>query len=208
LFDVHAPTAKIADELGDNAQAISDLWRAKQLQYTWLRSLMRAHADFWQVTGDALDYALSAHGIDSPALRQRLMELYLVLDAYGGVADTLARLKSAGMMTALLSNGSPAMLEAAVTHAGLTDLLDHVISVEAVGIYKPAAAVYRLAPERLGLAPDRVCFVSANAWDVCGAAHFGLQVVHLNRFAQPAERLPGAPKAVIASLEELTDLVA
>ena len=124
LFDIHAPAAKIARELGDDAQEISNLWRAKQLQYTWLRSLMKAHADFWQVTGDALDYALAAHSIDRPDLRDRLMQLYRNLDACGDAASTLKQLKDAGFATALLSNGSPAMLEAAVTHAKLTGLLD------------------------------------------------------------------------------------
>ncbi len=207
LFDIHAPSKRVASELGDQAQAISDLWRAKQLQYTWLRSLMKAHADFWQVTGDALDFALGAHGIEDPELRERLMGLYLELDAYDDAVDALRNLKNAGMSTALLSNGSPAMLDAAVKASGLGEFLDHAISVEEAGIYKPDAAVYSLAVQHLGHAAEEICFVSANGWDACGAAHFGLQVVHLNRFAQPAERLPGAPKAVIGSLAALPDLL-
>jgi len=207
LFDIHAPTTRVASELGDQAQAISDLWRAKQLQYTWLRSLMKVHADFWQVTGDALDYAFGAHGIENPDLRESLMQLYLGLDAYDDAAETLRRLKDAGLTTALLSNGSPAMLDAAVSAAGLGQFLDHVISVEAVGIYKPDAGVYHLAVDRMGHGPEDICFTSANGWDVCGGAHYGLQVVHLNRFAQPAEHLPGTPKAVIESLAALPDLL-
>ena len=208
LFDVHAPVSQIAGELGEDARAISDLWRAKQLQYTWLRSLMKAHADFWQVTGDALDYALADHGIERPELRARLMDLYLNLAAYPDASSTLRALKDAGYETALLSNGSPAMLDAAVAHAGLGDVLDGVFSVEDVGIYKPDASVYAMAPDKMGCAADEICFVSANAWDVCGAAHFGFQVVHLNRFNQPAERLPGNPKAAIKSLDELPRLLA
>ncbi len=207
LFDIHAPTARIADELGPKAQALSDLWRLKQLQYTWLRSLMRAHVDFWQVTGDALDYALAAHGLDRPDLRQRLMDLYMRLDAYPDALATLKQLKGAGYTTAILSNGSPAMLEAAAGNSGLAAHLDALLSIEDAGIYKPDPTVYQLAVDRLHVAKDAVCFVSANAWDGAGAAHFGFQVVHLNRFGQPPERLPGTPRSVIKSLSELPPLL-
>lgn len=207
LFDIHSPTALIADELGGNAQAISELWRVKQLQYTWLRSLMRTHADFWQVTGDALDFALGAHNVESSDLRERLMELYLTLDVYPDATAALESLKEAGLATAILSNGSPTMLDAAVSHAGIAGLLDQVISIEEAGIFKPDPTVYQLALDRTGLDWDEICFVSANAWDVCGAAHFGLQVVHLNRFGQVEERLPGSPKAEIKSLTELESIL-
>lgn len=203
LFDIHAPTAAIADELGNKAQSLSDMWRAKQLQYTWLRSLMDAYTDFWQVTGDGLDYALAAHDIDNPDIRQRLMDLYLTLDAYPDAVATLQQLKDAGYATGILSNGSPDMLAAAVKNSGLAPLLDKVLSVQDVGVYKPSARVYQLAVDRTGVSPQEICFVSANAWDVAGAAAFGFQVAHLNRFSQPEERLPGIPKAVIKSLSDL-----
>jgi len=203
LFDIHAPTAAIADELGDNAQSLSDLWRAKQLQYTWLRSLMDAYTDFWQVTGDGLDYALAAHDIDNPDIRQRLMDLYLTLDAYPDAVATLQKLKKAGYATGILSNGSPDMLTAAVNNSGLDKLLDEVMSVEDVGIFKPSARVYQMAVDRMGVLPRQICFVSANAWDASGAADFGFQVAHLNRFGQPAEKLPGVPKTVMNSLSDL-----
>ena len=203
LFDIHSPTAAIADELGDKAQPLSEMWRAKQLQYTWLRSLMDAYTDFWRVTGDGLDYALAAHEIDNPDIRQRLMDLYLTLDAYPDAVDTLKNLKEAGYATGILSNGSPDMLASAVKNSGLTPLLNEVMSVEDVGIFKPSSRVYQLAVDRMGVSPREICFVSANAWDASGAADFGFQVAHLNRFDQPAEKLPGVPSVVIKSLSDL-----
>ena len=203
LFDIHAPTAAIADELGDNAQSLSDMWRAKQLQYTWLRSLMDAYTDFWRVSGDGLDYALAAHDIDNPDIRQRLMDLYLTLDAYPDAIATLQKLKKAGYATGILSNGSLDMLTAAVNNSGLAKQLDEVMSVEDVGIFKPSARVYQMAVDRMGVLPRQICFVSANAWDASGAADFGFQVAHLNRFGQPAEKLPGVPRAVMNSLSDL-----
>ncbi len=207
LFDIHSPTNAIAGELGDKAQAVSELWRQKQLQYTWLRSLMGEYADFWQVTGDGLDYALAAHGIDDPAIRQKLMDLYLTIDAYPDAVPTLTELKSRGYGTAILSNGSRRMLDAAARHSGLEPHLDEVLSVEDVGIYKPDARVYQLAVDRTGAGAEAICFVSANAWDCSGGANFGFQNAHINRFGQPPERLPGTPRAEIASLSELLDLL-
>ena len=207
LFDIHAPTAAIADELGDVAQPLSDMWRQKQLQYSWLRSLMGQHADFWQITGDALDYALEAHNIDNPDIRQRLMDLYEKLEAYPDASDTLKQLKDAGYHTAILSNGAPGMLEAAIQNSGIGNLIDHPISIEDAGIYKPSSRVYQLGVDRLGVSAQEICFVSANAWDVAGAASFGFQVAHLNRFVQPPERLPGKPKAILTSLSELPPII-
>jgi 2-haloacid dehalogenase len=207
LFDVHSPTARMADEIGDKVQSLSETWRAKQLQYTWLRSLMRAHADFWQVTGEALDFALAAHGIDDPALRDRLLNLYLRLDAYPDARATLEQIRSVGYATAILSNGSPSMLEAVVESSRLGPLLDAVLSVEDARIYKPDPSVYQLAVHRFGVTANEICFVSANAWDAVGAAYFGFQVVHLNRFSQPRERLPAAPKVELRSLAELPPLL-
>ena len=202
LFDVHAPVGRVAAELGPNASAISDLWRAKQLQYTWLRSLMGAHADFEAVTADALDYALAQFGVGDTALRDRLLGLYLTLDAYPDAQGALRTLRSKGIVTGILSNGSPNMLESAVASAGLTDLLDHVLSVESVGIYKPHPRVYRLGEERCQLPASMIGFVSANGWDAAGAAFHGFQVIHLNRFGQPPEKLPAGPRLVLKTLDE------
>lgn len=207
LFDIHSPTAKIAGELGDRADALSETWRQKQLQYAWLRSLMGEYADFEQVTGEGLDYAMAAHGINDAGIRDRLMALYMTLDAYPDAMSTLEALKGAGYATAILSNGSPKMLAAAVESSGLAPLLDEVLSVDEVGIYKPDRRVYQLAVDRMKASPDAICFVSANAWDCAGAANFGFRNAHINRFGQPPERLPGEPRAVIASLAELVPLL-
>ncbi len=207
LFDVHAAAARCRDDLGDAADAVSQTWRTKQLQYTWLRSLMGRHIDFWQLTGEALDYALDAHGIDDAALRQRLMDCYLVLDAYPEVKDVLGRLHGAGLQCAILSNGAPDMLDAAVRNAGLGEVLDAVLSIEDVGIYKPHPSVYRLAVDRLGVEAERIAFQSSNAWDANGAAAFGFRVAWVNRFGQRPERLPGPADAEIATLDELPALL-
>ena len=141
LFDVNSAAARERDALGDQWQPLAELWRAKQLQYTWLRSLANRHADFWQVTGDALDFAMASLKLDDPALRDRLMQLYLHLNAYPEVGETLTRLRTGGMKLAILSNGSPRMLSSAVANAGIAPLLDAVLSVEDAGTYKPHPAV-------------------------------------------------------------------
>jgi len=207
LFDFASAAARCSDALGDRAADLTALWRDKQLQYTWLRGLQGKHADFWQVTGDALDYAMETLRIDDAALKARLMDFYLTLDAFPEVAETLRTLKSYGFATAILSNGTPQMLAAAVKNAQLDDLIDAVISVEEVGVYKPHPSVYQAAVDRLGVAADRICFQSSNAWDAYAASAFGMRVVWCNRYGQRAERLPGRPDAVIRSLAELTPLL-
>jgi len=207
LFDIHSPVGRAAESLGDKAQAVSQTWRDKQLQYTWLRSLMRAHADFWQVTGEALDYGLDLHGIEDDTIHDKLMQAYLTLDAYPDAAPALAKLKSAGLKTAILSNGSPRMLAAAIASAGIGDSFDAVLSVEDVGVYKPDPRVYQMAVDRFAVGRREICFVSANGWDASGAAHFGFEVAWLNRFALAPERLPGEIGTVIAGLDELPRLL-
>ncbi|QIG47005.1 haloacid dehalogenase type II [Nordella sp. HKS 07] len=208
LFDVHSPVQKLAAEIGEKADALSQLWRQKQLEYSWLRSLMGVHADFWHVTSDALDYALAFHDIDEPGLKDELLALYLKLDAYPDAKEALAALKSRNMRTAILSNGSPSMLDAAVRSAGLDKLLDQVLSVEDVGIYKPSRRVYRLAMQKFVIhdAPA-ICFVSANTWDAQAAAQFGFQVVRIDRFSLPNDRIPGKPAGLVKSLTELPALL-
>ncbi len=187
---------------------LAALWRDKQLQYTWLRALQQRHADFWQVTGDALDYALDTLDLASPALRERLMSLYLDLATFPEVPAVLSELKSRGFVTAILSNGTPPMLAAAVRSAGLDDLLDAVLSVEEVGAYKPHPSVYQLAVDRLGIAAGAISFQSSNAWDAYAASAFGMRVVWCNRYGQRPERLPGKPDAMVGSLAELPALLA
>jgi len=208
LFDVHAPMRKLAPEIGEKAEEISQLWRQKQLEYTWLRSLMGVHADFWHVTGDALDYALARHGIEEPGLKDEIMALYLKLDAYPEVAEALEAVKAKGKLTAILSNGSPSMLEAAVRHAGLEKHFNFVLSVEDVGIYKPSRRVYRHAMQKLQIhEAGAVCFVSANTWDAQGAAQFGFQSVRVDRFGLIDDRIPGRPAATIGDLSGLVGLL-
>ncbi|HEV8553718.1 MAG TPA: haloacid dehalogenase type II [Casimicrobiaceae bacterium] len=207
LFDFTAAARSCRDVLGDNADKLTALWRDKQLQYTWLRAAQGRHADFWQVTGDALDFALETLGIAKPELRARLMQLYLTLESFPEVPDVLRQLKRAGLQTAILSNGSPKMLDAAVKGANLEGLLDAVLSVEEMGVYKPHPRVYQLAVDRLEVPARCIAFQSSNAWDAYAASAFGMQVVWCNRYGQRAERLPGAPDREIKSLAELPILV-
>lgn len=207
LFDFASAAKACRDVLGDSADKVTALWRDKQLQYTWLRSLQRQHADFWQVTSDALDFALDTLSIDQPGLRDRMMALYLTLDAFPEVPEVLRTLKAAGIKTAILSNGSPAMLDAAVRGAGLEALLDGVLSVEDVGVFKPDPRVYQLAVDRLGVPASEIAFQSSNAWDAYAASAFGMKVVWCNRYGQRRERLPGAPDREIKSLVELPALI-
>jgi 2-haloacid dehalogenase len=207
LFDFAAAARKCRDVLGDDIDRLTALWREKQLQYTWLRAAQGRHADFWQVTGDALDFALETLGLTKPDLRDRLMSLYLTLDPFPEVSSVLARLKAAGLQTAILSNGSPAMLDAAVKAAKLETLLDAVLSVEEVGVYKPHPKVYQLAVDQLGIPASAISFQSSNAWDAYAASAFGMKVVWCNRYGQRRERMPGSPDREIRSLTELPALV-
>jgi len=207
LFDFAAAARKCRDKLGDDIDKLTALWRDKQLQYTWLRAAQGRHADFWQVTGEALDFSLETMGLKSPDLRDQLMTLYLTLDPFPEVPDVLGKLKAAGMRTAILSNGSPTMLGAVVKAARLEHLLDAVLSVEDVGVYKPNPRVYQLAVDRLGIPASAISFQSSNSWDAHAASAFGMQVVWCNRYGQRRERLPGAPDREVRSLAELPALV-
>jgi 2-haloacid dehalogenase len=207
LFDYASAAARCRDVLGDKLDALNALWRNKQLQYTWLRAVQGRHADFRQVTGDALDFALETLGLTDAGSSARLMDLYLTLDAFPEVPDVLRRLKAAGIKTAILSNGTPEMLDAAVTSAGIGELLDAVLSVEAVGVYKPHPKVYHLAVDRFGIPAAAISFQSSNAWDAYAASAFGMRVVWCNRYGQRPERLPGRPDYEISSLAELPKLV-
>lgn len=208
LFDFNSAANAARSELGKDWQRASDLWRQKQLQYTWLRGLAGHHADFWQVTGDALEFALTTLKIDRPGLRERLMDLYLKLAAYPEVPEALRQLKATGRKLAILSNGTPAMLEAVVNCTGLHSMFDAVLSVEEVGVYKPHPLVYRLACDRLSLEPSQICFLSSNAWDAFSAKAFGMRVVWCNRFGQVPEKIPALPDCEITELSVLPSLLA
>lgn len=206
LFDVTAAARQAAEhpEFAALATAwpqMAEHWRTKQLSYSWLRAVMGTYVDFWTVTQDALDWALEKCGLDGdPALRQRLLDLYWELQAYSEVPAMLKALKHAGLNTAILSNGSPAMLEAAVQSAGIGGVLDDCLSVEAVGIFKPDARVYDLVGSRFGCDRDEVLFVSSNGWDAAAAAHYGFRTAWVNRAGDPVDRLPATPDTILTDL--------
>ena len=203
LFDVAAAASRCREALGEKWQPLADIWRQKQLQYTWLRTLTGHYVDFWQVTTDGLDFALASLAVDDAKLRQRLLDLYFELDCYPEVPEVLARVKAAGMKTAILSNGSPAMLKSAAESAGISRHFDAILSVDEIGIYKPRPEVYRLVNTHLGVDSGAVAFQSSNSWDAHGASAYGFRVVWVNRFGQAAEKLPGAPDVVLESLSPL-----
>jgi 2-haloacid dehalogenase len=207
LFDFASAARRCTDVLGERAAGLAALWRDKQLQYTWLRSLQNRHADFWAVTGEALDYALETLGIGDAALRERLMNLYLELDPFPEVPAMLKAVRAAGYRTAILSNGSPPMLASLVGKSGLATEFDSILSVEEVGVYKPHPSVYQLAVDRLAVPKEAIAFSSSNGWDAYGASAFGMRVVWCNRYGQRRERLPGQPDFEVRSLAELPPLL-
>ena len=207
LFDVLSASARCRDALGDKAEPLGQLWRTRQLEYSWLRSLMGTHADFWQVTGEALDFAMASLGIKDAPLRDRLMDLFLHIEAFPDARRVLEALKRAKRPALILSNGSPSMLTSAMKSAGVQDLLEVALSVESSGIYKPHRRVYELVTLHLKLSPERVCFVSSNGWDAAGAAQFGFRAVWANRLGAPRENLPGTLAAEICDLDALPGLL-
>ena len=211
LFDVSAAAREAAGEPGREALAeswpqLAADWRAKQLEYTWLRAITGDHTDFWTVTQNGLDWALEAQGLEDPQLRERLLQLYWELSAYPEVPAMLSALKQAGLATAILSNGSPDMLNGAVTSAGLNALLDDCLSVESVGVFKPSDAVYQLVEDRFGCTPDEVLFVSSNGWDAAGAAGFGFTTAWVNRAGLPVDRLDHRPRHILTDLTGIPEI--
>lgn len=211
LFDVAAAAREAAEEPGNEAlrdtwQTLAGQWRDKQLQYTWLRAIMKDHTDFWHVTQDGLDWAMETVGLSDPALRERLLALYWELSAYPEVPEMLGALKTAGYATAILSNGSPDMLSGAVESAGLEDVLDDILSVEKVGVFKPDARVYDMVGARFRTTPEQVLFVSSNGWDAAAAAAYGFRTVWVNRAGVPMDRLPARPAHVCSDLSDIPNL--
>lgn len=212
LFDVAAAARQAASEpkfaaIKDDWPSVAEHWRLKQLQYSWLRAITGAHTDFWEVTQDGLDWALEKTGHDAdPALRARLLALYWELQAYEEVPQMLAALKAAGLNTAILSNGSPAMLEGAVQSAGIEQVLDVSLSVQSVGIFKPDASVYDLVGEHFGCDKAEVLFVSSNGWDAAAATGYGFQTAWVNRSGEPMDRLPWRPAHVLGDLTKIPEL--
>ena len=208
LFDVHSAVARHRADIGPQAERLTEIWRTKQLEYTWVRSLMGAYRDFRAVTADALDFAAARCGGLSPTLRAALLEAYERLDAYPDALPALQALKAQGKTVAILSNGTPAMLQAAVQSAGLADSIDAILSVDSLQKFKTAPEVYALVQTRFGASPNEVSFQSSNRWDVAGAAKFGFRAVWVNRGGQPDEYADYPPAVTLASLAALSGVSA
>lgn len=205
LFDVHAAVRRHAGEIGPQGQLLSELWRAKQLEYSWTRTLMGAYVDFWTLTEEALDFALRKMPSSDPGLRDKLLQAYWRLDCYQEVPSVLRKLKADGRRLAVLSNGSSAMLEAALKSAALDTVVDEIFSVDAVRRFKTDPSVYDLVTTAWRLYPGTVSFQSSNRWDIAGAAKFGFRTVWINRTAQPDEYRDLAPDLILPSLEGLLE---
>jgi 2-haloacid dehalogenase len=206
LFDVHAALARHRAQAGAEAERFSEIWRTKQLEYTWTMTLAGRYADFWTLTERALEYAFACVPSVDRALRPKLLEAYLRLDAFPEARAALTALQSQNLRLAILSNGSPHMLGSAVEASGLGGLLDALLSVDAVRAYKPRPEVYALVTQRLSIAPSEVIFVSSNRWDVMGAASFGFTTIWINRARLPHEYPDCPPGRIVASLAELPSL--
>ncbi|WP_179378978.1 haloacid dehalogenase type II [Jannaschia marina] len=213
LFDVTSAARQAAEDeafpaLADIWQKLAAEWRDKQLQYTWIRAIAGEHCDFWQVTQNGLDYALEVTGLaGDDALRERLLKLYWELSAYPEVSEMLGTLKDAGKATGILSNGSPEMLQGAVSSAGVGRLLDHVLSVESVGVFKPDTRVYDMVGRAFGCEAGNVLFVSSNGWDAAAATGYGFTTAWVNRSGLPMDRLPWTPEHVLDDLSGIPALV-
>ena len=203
LFDVHSAVARHSGQVGPEAARLSEIWRAKQLEYSWVLSLAERYETFWSLTEQALDYAIARCPTVDLSIRPLLLDSYRSLDAYGDVKLALAALRKAGLRTGVLSNGDHAMLSTAVNSAGLASDLDVVLSVDAAKVFKTSPDAYHLALDALVLNADEIVFVSANRWDVAGAAAFGLIPIWVNRFNMPDEYSELEPHAVIGSLDKL-----
>jgi 2-haloacid dehalogenase len=208
LFDVHAAIGRHRAAAGPDADRFSEVWRTKQLEYTWTLTLAGQYLEFWTLTERALDHAFARFPSVDRGLRQRLLDAYFELDAFPDAAATLEALRRGGAATAILSNGSPRMLAGAVDGAKLGGLLDAVLSVDTLRIYKPRAEVYRMVVDTMRVAPTDVVFFSSNRWDVMGATKFGFRTAWINRAKAPDEYPDHAPVAVLASLSELPTLAA
>ncbi|AXS39901.1 haloacid dehalogenase type II [Breoghania sp. L-A4] len=206
LFDVHAAVRRHAEAVGPDADRLSEIWRAKQLEYSWIRSMMGRYQDFWTLTEQALDYAFQRVPSADTSTKAQLLEAYHRLDCYGEVPQVLKSLKDTGAKLAILSNGSPAMLEGAVSAAGLDGVLDEVFSVDSLRVYKTDERVYDMVTTHFRIYPEAVSFQSSNRWDVAGATAFGFRTVWINRSGLPDEYTDLPPAAVLSDLNGLKAL--
>ena len=206
LFDVNSAAEKCKERLGDKWEGFANYWRTTQLEYTWLRSLMRRHKDFWQITEDSLDKSMNFYNIDS-SMRSELLNLYKVLSPFAEVRDALKKLKQSNYKLAILSNGTPDLLNELVVSNGLKDIFDDIFSVEEVGIFKPDSKVYDLPINKYNIKKNEILFLSANTWDVSGAGNYGYNTVWVNRNNNIFDKLDFEPIQQISNLSELLDLI-
>jgi len=206
LFDVNSAAEKCKERLGDKWEGFANYWRTTQLEYTWLRSLMRRHKDFWQITEDSLDKSMNFYNIDN-SMRSELLNLYKVLSPFKEVKDALKKLKQSNYKLAILSNGTPDLLNELVVSNQLKDIFDDIFSVEEVGIFKPDSKVYDLPINKYNIEKSEVLFLSANTWDVSGAGNYGYNTVWVNRNNNIFDKLDFEPNQQISNLSELLDLI-
>ena len=206
LFDVNSAAEKCKDKIGDKWEPFANFWRTTQLEYTWLRSLMGRHKDFWQVTEDSLDKSMKAFNIDS-SMKNELLNLYKILSPYKEVSETLKALKEKKFKLAILSNGTPSLLNELVKKNNLNDLFDDIFSIEEVGVYKPDSKVYDIPVKKYKIKRDEIAFLSANTWDVSGGGNYGYQAIWVNRNNNIFDNLDYKPTNEIKSLKELTNLI-
>jgi len=206
LFDVNSAAEKCKDKIGDKWEPFANFWRTTQLEYTWLRSLMGRHKDFWQITEDSLDKSMKAFNIDS-SMKNELLNLYKILSPYKEVSETLKALKEKKFKLAILSNGTPSLLNELVKSNNLNDLFDDIFSIEEVGVYKPDSKVYDIPVKKYKIKKDEIAFLSANTWDVSGGGNYGYQAIWVNRNNNIFDNLDYKPANEIKSLKELTNLI-
>ena len=206
LFDVNSAAEKCKDKIGDKWEGFANFWRTTQLEYTWLRSLMDRHKDFWQITEDSLDKSIKVFNID-PSMRNELLNLYKILSPYKEVPETLKTLKEKKFKLAILSNGTPSLLDQLVKSNHLDNLFDDIFSIEQVGIYKPSSRVYDMPIKKYNISKSEVAFLSANTWDVSGGGNYGYQSIWVNRNNNIFDNLDFKPKYQITDLNKLIQLV-
>ena len=206
LFDVNSAAEKCKDKIGEKWERFANFWRTTQLEYTWLRSLMDRHKDFWQVTEDSLDKSIKVFDID-PSMRNELLNLYKVLSPFEEVPETIKTLKEKKFKLAILSNGTPSLLDELVKSNNLDNLFDDIFSIEQVGVYKPSSRVYDIPIKKYNINKSEIAFLSANTWDVSGGGNYGYQSIWVNRNNTIFDNLDFKPKYQITDLNKLTQLV-
>ena len=206
LFDVNSAAEKCKDKIGDKWESFANFWRTTQLEYTWLRSLMKRHKDFWQITEDSLDKSMKTHKID-PLMKNELLDLYKTLSTYKEVYEVLKELKKKKFKLSILSNGTPSLLNELVKSNNLENLFDDIFSIEQVGVYKPDSKVYDMPINKYQIKKNEVCFLSANTWDVSGGGNYGYNSIWVNRYNNVFDNLDFAAKYEIKNLSDLLDIL-